>query len=151
MPTKRRPRPLRQIWTVIVILSVVLLAACLVGGYEIIHLRHEVNGLQGGGSQTNLQTSVVIPTSGATVKGASVALSASASGPGSITGVDFTLSGGALPGQVHVGTAAPSLFGWAAVWNSTSTPNGTYTLQSVATDSGGGTARSAGISVTIAN
>ena len=151
MPKKRTPRALRQIWTVIAILSVILVAACLVGGYEIIHLRHEVNGLQGHGGPSTLQTSVLAPSSGATVKGASVVLAASASGPSTVTGVSFTLSGGSLSGPAHVATAATSLVGWNVIWNSTSSPNGTYTLQSVATDSGGTTATSAGVTVTIAN
>jgi hypothetical protein len=152
MPKKRTPRALRQIWTAIAILSVVVAAACLVGGYEIIHLRHEVNGLQGHGSQTTtLQTSVLSPSNGATVNGAAVVLTASAGGPSTITGVIFTLSGGSLSGHVQVGTAKGSLYGWNAIWNSTSTPNGTYTLQSVVTDSGGTTATSAGTTVTIAN
>jgi hypothetical protein len=151
MPKKRTPRALRQIWTAIAILYVVLVAACLVGGYEIIHLRHEVNGLQGHGGQTTLQTSVLAPSNGATVNGSSVLLIASGAGPSTINGVDFTLSGGSLSAPVHVGTAVESYFGWHATWNTTSTPNGTYTLQSVITDSGGTTATSAGITVTIAN
>ena len=151
MPKKRTPRALRQIWTAIAILSVVVVAACLVGGYEIIHLRHEVNGLQGHGSATTLQTSIVAPSDAATVNGASVVLTATASGPSTPTGVSFTLSGGSLSGHVPAGTGKPSVYGWNAIWNSTSTPNGTYTLQSVVTDSGGTTATSAGTTVTIAN
>ena len=151
MATKRTPQALRRIWIAIAVLSVVLLAACLVAGYEIIHLRHEVNGLQGHGNQNNLQTSVVVPSNGATLKGSSAVLDASASGPSKVTGVNFTLSGGSLSSPVHVGTAVQSFYGWQAFWNTTSTPNGTYTLESVATDSSGITATSAGITVTIAN
>jgi hypothetical protein len=151
MPKKRMPQPLRRIWTVIAILSVVLLAACLVGGYEIIHLRHEVNGLKGNANQNNLQTSVLVPSNGATVSGSSVILDASVSGSSSVTGVNFTLSGGSLSAPEHVATATPSFYGWRAIWNSTSIPNGTYTLQSVATESSGSTATSAGTTVTIAN
>lgn len=151
MATKRTPQALRRIWTAIAILSVVVVAACLVAGYEIIHLRHEVNGLQGHGNQTNLQTSVVVPTNGASLKGSSAVLDASASGPSKVTGVNFTLSGGSLSSPMHVGTAQPSFYGWQAFWNTTAVPNGTYTLQSVATDTSGITATSAGITVTIAN
>jgi len=151
MATKRTPQALRRIWTAIVVLSVVLVAACLVGGYEIIHLRHEVNGLQGHGNPSNLQTSVVVPTSGATLKGSSAVLDASASGPSKVAGVSFTLSGGSLSSPMHLGTAQPSLYGWQTMWNTTAVPNGTYTLQSVATDTSGTTATSAGIPVTIAN
>jgi hypothetical protein len=38
-----------------------------------------------------------------------------------------------------------------ALWNTTDVPNGAYTLQSVATQTGGTTATSPGITVTLAN
>jgi hypothetical protein len=151
MARKRTPQALRRIWTAIAVLSVVLVAACLVAGYEIIHLRHEVNGLQGHGNPSNLQTSVVLPSNGATLNGSSATLDALASGPSKVAGVNFTLSGGSLSSPMHLGTAVPSFYGWKTNWNTTAVPNGTYTLQSVATDTSGITATSAGVTVTIAN
>jgi hypothetical protein len=50
-----------------------------------------------------------------------------------------------------VGTATPTFYGWVAEWNTTGVPNGTYTLQSVATETGGTTATSPAITVTVAN
>ncbi len=154
MPRKRTPTALRKIWAAIAVLSVVVVAACAVGAYEIIHLRHEVNGLKGSSGSSGpstLQTAVLVPSSGGTVKGSSQALVASAEGPNKVTAVYFTLSGGSLSSPEHVATAGLSIYGWSAIWNTTSTPNGTYTLQSVATDAGGTTATSAGVTVTIAN
>jgi hypothetical protein len=65
-------------------------------------------------------------------------------------GVQFELSGGSLTDQVIV-TGTATIWGWLAEWVSTGVPNGTYTLQSVATDTTGATATSPGITVTVQN
>jgi hypothetical protein len=96
-----------------------------------------------------LQTAVVLPANGATLSGATW-LDASANGTSDVTGVQFIVSGGSLSNQV-VATATPTLYGWLTLWGSTGVPNGTYTLQSVATEVGGTTATSPGITVTVAN
>jgi hypothetical protein len=96
-----------------------------------------------------IQTAVVLPANGATVSG-STWLDASAQGPSDTTGVQYVLSGGSLSNQV-IATATATLYGWLAYWNTASVPNGTYTLQSVATEVGGSTATSPGITVTVAN
>jgi hypothetical protein len=49
-----------------------------------------------------------------------------------------------------IATAVPTIYGWIASFNTTTVPNGTYTLQSVAT-SNGLTGTSPGISVTVDN
>ena len=69
---------------------------------------------------------------------------------GDVTGVQFVVTGGALSNQV-VGTASATLYGWVALWDTTSVPNGSYTLDSVATEVGGTTATSTGITVTVNN
>ena len=46
------------------------------------------------------------------------------------------MSGGSLSNHV-VGTATLTLYGWIAEWDTTSVPNGAYTLESVATEAGG--------------
>ncbi len=92
-------------------------------------------------------TAVVIPSDGATLSGTSALLVASAPGASS---VNFELTGGTLSNQV-VATGTDSIWGWYAQWNSASVVNGTYTLQSVATEPGGSTVTSAPISVTISN
>jgi hypothetical protein len=50
-----------------------------------------------------------------------------------------------------LGTATLTLYGYIFVWNTTSVPNGTYTLQSVVTDVAGNYEYSTGVSVTVAN
>ena len=92
-------------------------------------------------------TQVVIPMTGATVTNTQVVLDASAS-PG-VTQVQFELTGGTLS-DFPIATATPTIYGWIAVWNSTTVVSGTYILQSVAT-SEGSSATSPGISITVSN
>ena len=92
-------------------------------------------------------TQVVIPVTDATVTSTQVVLDASAS-PG-VTQVQFELTGGTLS-DYRIATATPTIYGWIAVWNSTTVVSGTYTLQSVAT-SEGSSAASPGISITVSN
>ena len=49
-----------------------------------------------------------------------------------------------------IATATPTIYGWLASWNTTTVPNGSYTLQSVAS-SGGLTGTSPGITITVNN
>jgi hypothetical protein len=97
-----------------------------------------------------LHTAVLVPSNGATLSGTAKVLDASASGTADVTSVQFEVTGGSLSNDV-IGTATPSLYGWYVVWNTTTVANGTYTLQSVATEIGGTTATSPGISVTVQN
>jgi hypothetical protein len=97
-----------------------------------------------------LNTEVLVPSSGATLSGQKAVLDASASGPSHITGVQFVLSGGSLSNAV-VATAAPTLYGWLAQWDTTGVANGSYTLQSQVTETGGTTALSPPIIVTVNN
>ena len=50
-----------------------------------------------------------------------------------------------------VATASPTIYGWLASWNTTTVPNGTYTLQSVASYAGGVSAASAPITIMVTN
>ena len=93
-------------------------------------------------------TTVLIPGSGSSLSGISSLLDASASA--NVTRLTYELSGGSLSGQV-IATATPTLYGWLAQWNTTSVPNGTYALQSVAVSSGGVSGTSPAVSVTVAN
>jgi hypothetical protein len=92
-------------------------------------------------------TSVLIPSAGATLSGGSALLDASAPGASSVT---FELTGGTLSNQM-IASGTLALWGWYVQWNSANVVNGTYTLQSVATEPGGSTVTSAPISVTISN
>jgi Bacterial Ig domain/Bacterial Ig-like domain len=50
-----------------------------------------------------------------------------------------------------IAMATPTYYGWLAVWDTTTVPDGTYTLQSVAYDAAGNSGRSTGIRVTVDN
>jgi Big-like domain-containing protein len=95
-------------------------------------------------------TAVIVPSNGATVSGRSTPLDATASDTVGVTKVEYHLTGGSLTNAV-IATATPTNYGWLANWNTTSVPNGTYTLQSVAAYAGGVGGTSPGITVTIAN
>jgi alpha-tubulin suppressor-like RCC1 family protein len=93
-------------------------------------------------------TSVVIPSNGATQSGTAALLDASASA--NVTSVKYELTGGTITDQV-IATATPTYYGWLAQWNTTTVPNGTYTLQTVAAYPGGLTGTSPGVNVTVHN
>jgi hypothetical protein len=93
-------------------------------------------------------TTVLIPSNGATLSGTAATLDASAS---NATSVDFLLFGGTYGYSGHlVGTAAPTIYGWLDSWNTTTVPNGSYVLLSLASGSGGSTF-SASVSITVKN
>jgi hypothetical protein len=97
-------------------------------------------------------SAVLIPSSGASLSGGSSVLDATASSPdGAAINVKFTLTTSGSLEQTVIGTATPTIYGYILVWNSTSVPNGTYTLQSLVTDVAGNFTYSTGISVTVAN
>ncbi len=91
-------------------------------------------------------TSVLIPSAGATLSGTAATLDAAAS---NATSVQFLLSGGAYSNQV-ICTTTPTIYGWVCPWDSTTVPNGTYTLNSKAFNSTAN-AVSTGVAVTVAN
>lgn len=93
-------------------------------------------------------TSVLIPSSGATVSGSTTTLDASAA---NATSVQFLLFGGTYGYSPHaVCTASPTIYGWLCSWNTRSVPNGSYILVSYASGTGGSVA-SPGVSVTVKN
>jgi sugar lactone lactonase YvrE len=98
----------------------------------------------------NPQSTVLTPSNGTTLSGTAATLDAIATGPSPVTGLTFLASGAGFPRQV-VATAKATLYGWVASWNTTSVANGTYSLQSVAAYSGGATATSAPVTVTVNN
>ena len=97
-------------------------------------------------------TAVTVPATGATLSGTSAVLDASASASNGvgIAKVQFVLTGGSF-NKLVVGTATPTVYGYLFVLNTTTIVNGTYTLQSLATDGAGNTTYSAGITVAIHN
>jgi chitinase len=94
-------------------------------------------------------TSVLVPSNGASLSG-SQALDATASDNIGVTKVEFHLSGGSL-NDALIATATLTYFGWLAIWDTTTVPGGTYTLQSVAYDAAGNISASPGVVVTVAN
>jgi hypothetical protein len=103
-------------------------------------------------SNTPPTTAVIGPSNGATVSGSASTLDATASAAtgATITKVQYVLTGGTYNKTV-IGTATSTVYGFAYSWNTTGVINGTYTLQSLATDSLGNTAYSAGITVKVSN
>ncbi len=95
-------------------------------------------------------TSVLIPSTGASVSGSQVLLDAGATDSVGVSQVEFVLSGGSLNNQL-VATGTLTVYGWLADWDSTTVPDGTYTLQSEAFDPGGDVGASPPISVTVSN
>jgi hypothetical protein len=93
-------------------------------------------------------STVTIPSNSATVAGTRVVLDAGTS-PGA-NSVLYQLSGEGLTNQV-IATGTPTIFGWLATWDSTTVPNGAYTLQSVASYSGGGSGASLAITLHVNN
>ena len=97
-------------------------------------------------------TAVIVPATGATLSGTGAHLDATASASSGvgINSVQFVLTGGSYNKTV-LGTATPTLSGELFAWNTTTVLNGTYTLQSLATDAAGNTAYSPGITITVGN
>jgi hypothetical protein len=92
-------------------------------------------------------TSILIPSIGATLSG-STYLDASAS---NATSVEFLLFGGTYGFSAPVlCTATPTLYGWLCAWNTTTVPDGTYTLVSLASNSAGSTF-SSGVNIVVNN
>jgi hypothetical protein len=92
-------------------------------------------------------TAVVLPSNGATLSGSQY-LDAGASSD--VTSVEYELSGGTYNDTV-ISSSTPTIYGWIGGWNTTTVPNGTYTVQSVAAYADGVTGSSAPITVTVNN
>jgi hypothetical protein len=92
-------------------------------------------------------TTVVLPSNNATLSGNQNLDAIASSGA---TQVQYELTGGSLSDQV-IATATPTIVGWAAAWDTRTVANGTYSLNSVASYSGGVTATSAPVTITVNN
>ncbi len=92
-------------------------------------------------------TSVIVPANGTVLSGRRP-LDAIASA--NVASVSFELTGGTL--RHHVISGSRQTFGgWIGKWNTTTVPDGAYTLQSVATNFENVSATSAGITITVHN
>jgi hypothetical protein len=101
-------------------------------------------------ASTTPTTTVLVPSTGATLSGTSAVLDASASASAGVAKVEFALTGRSYSQSV-IATATPTLFGYIALWDTTGVPNGPYTLQSLVTDADGQTANSPGIAIMLNN
>jgi hypothetical protein len=94
-------------------------------------------------------TSILLPSAGSTLQG-STWLDAVASSQNGIASVQFEISGGSMNHKV-IGTGVATLYGYLFDYNTSALPNGTYTIQSVATDNNGFSTTSAPVTVTTSN
>ena len=92
-------------------------------------------------------TTVLLPSNGATQSGLEF-LDAGASP--NVTKVVFVLTGGFVHQRV-ISWSSPTLYGWIGAWNTTTVPDGTYVLQSVASYANGVSAPSPGITIAVYN
>jgi hypothetical protein len=88
--------------------------------------------------------SLSVPANGATVTGASVTVSATASDNVGVSGVQFKLDGANLNSE---DTSSP----YSITWNSTTAANGSHTLTAIARDAAGNTTVSTSRTVTVSN
>jgi hypothetical protein len=95
-------------------------------------------------------TKLLDPKSGSTISGIKELVIASASDALGVTRVEFRLSGGLLT-DVRIGTGYNGVYGWFMYWNTTTIPNGTYSLQSVAYGAAGDQGRSHPTTVVVDN
>jgi YVTN family beta-propeller protein len=93
-------------------------------------------------------TAVVLPSNNATISGTQYLDASASSG---VTTLVYEVSGGPSDlSDVQVATGTATIYGWLAAWRTTTVPNGTYSLQSVAT-SNGGSGTSAPVTITVNN
>ena len=85
---------------------------------------------------------------GSTTLTGSVSLTASAADDGAVAGVQFQLDGQNIGPELKTDSPPTK---YTLVWDSTSLPNGTYTLTATARDAVGHTTTSAGVTVTVSN
>ena len=98
---------------------------------------------------TQFFTRLLVPSNGAVVSG-SQTLDAGASDPPGITKVEFELSGGTQHDTV-IATATPTIVGWLAAWDTTTVPDATYTMQSIAFDAAGNVSQSTPVTIHVDN
>lgn len=100
--------------------------------------------LSAGGDVTNPTVSITAPAEGATVSGAAVSVTASASDNVGVSGVQFKVDGS---NQGAEDTSAP----YAITWDTTGLTNASHTLSAVARDAAGNIATATIVNVTVSN
>ena len=98
---------------------------------------------------SHIVTGMVRPRNDANLSGTTL-LAATATAWVHVTKVEFLLTD-ANHRSTAIAEAHPTLYGWVATWNTASVANGTYSLQSVASDAGGDSRLSPKVPITIRN
>jgi outer membrane protein assembly factor BamB len=91
--------------------------------------------------------SIIKPSNGSTVSGAQGLDTLASSG---VTQIQYELTGGSFNHSV-IANAKETIYGWTASWNTTTVPNGVYTLQSAPSYGGEVSGTSPPITVTVSN
>ena len=99
---------------------------------------------------TALQVKVVVPARGATIKGVAL-LGASAADLSGVTKVDFYVKSDDGGHEELIGAGRDSAYGWIASFNTTTYPNGSYELRSVAYGYGGRKSSSPSVRISVKN
>jgi peptidoglycan/LPS O-acetylase OafA/YrhL len=93
---------------------------------------------------------LVVPPNGSAVRGPQL-VDATSSFPFDVSRVDFRLNGPKLHKKLIGTVAVERQYGWYFIWETTSVPDGTYTLQSIAYGPSGNHSASAPLRVRVAN
>jgi hypothetical protein len=96
-----------------------------------------------------LRATVIIPRNGSTVHGKQL-LDVLGSGSYDITRVDYNVSG---PGRTSASLerGASTKYGWLAIWNTSSVPNGSYTIEATVDDSASRSVKTSPVEVHVEN
>ncbi len=132
-------------------------AATVKDGFRLTHAwigqRYSILVWQRGGSSRAISlappaTRVLSPRAGAVVKGNTYVVATVSSDVFAVTGLDYIVRG---MGQTRTVIAWRTGYGWIGALGTEALPNGTYVVQSVATDADGGVGRSKPVAFRIAN
>ena len=98
---------------------------------------------------TPLRATVTLPRNGSTLRGKRY-LDVAVSSQFDVTKVNYILSGPGID-SASFATGYRSTYGWIGGWNTSTVPNGTYTIEAKVSDSGGRTVLTAPIEVRVDN
>jgi hypothetical protein len=144
-----KPRRWRASITVGVILSLLIGIGAVGVGLWDLHKINKINGQHAVALDNSVPaTSLIAPTNGQTLSGV-VGLDALPVA-GNVKAVQFVANGGSSH-NVLIGNAVKTLTGYAARWNSSNLPNGTYQIVSVGYNTSGKSSRSPGVTVHVKN
>jgi hypothetical protein len=93
---------------------------------------------------------LVAPPNGTAVPGPQL-VDATSSFPFDVSRVDFRLNGPKLHNRLIGAVAVERQYGWYFIWETTSVPDGTYTLQSIAYGASGNSSASAPVRLRVTN